>query len=412
MNSSSSSSRPSRIIDKVSQVKKSIANKFKKTATLQNSDESDVKTELTNVKTDHTIILLGAGEVGKSTLFKQFQLIYDNSRDPIIWNKELKSFAPIISYNIKDCAKTLQIQRSKLFPEKPPLADLSISARIQEIDPEVPLSPQEAEHIDMFLREELTQKVFQKRGTFCLPVNAKEFLPRVIDIANPNYQVTKQDMLAAYVRTTGISFCAFEKDSHTYHVKDTGGQRNERQKWINLFIDDSQLDVVIFVANMASYNQVLYECKEDNRFTEDLNLFEEIINARWFANTMMVLMLNFVDELEEKMLKMGPTKNELDAALADTLPLIKPLQAIVASYLYFCDEDVQLYRFETYFPDSANALERTPLPDYIEGLFRQQDHRSNPKELLKVYRTTMVDTPSIQKILDDILDSHQKSLRH
>merc|ERR1711957_860387 len=75
-------------------------------------------------------------------------------------------------------------------------------------------------------------------------------------------------------------------------VIDVGGQRNERQKWIHCF---ENVDLLIFVANLDGYNQFLYEDNDTNRLTEDLELFDQIVNSKRFRDTRMVLLLNCKD---------------------------------------------------------------------------------------------------------------------
>ena len=55
----------------------------------------------------------------------------------------------------------------------------------------------------------------------------------------------------------------------------------------------------------SEYDLVLYEDDTTNRMVETLNLFDEIINSRWFRDTSMILFLNKRDMFEEKITKMG-----------------------------------------------------------------------------------------------------------
>ena len=80
---------------------------------------------------------------------------------------------------------------------------------------------------------------------------------------------------------------------------DTGGERTERKKWIHFFDD---VKVLIFVASLSEYDQVLAEDLKTNRMQESVNLFSTILNLnyQWFQKTPIVLFLNKMDLLQEK----------------------------------------------------------------------------------------------------------------
>ena len=79
---------------------------------------------------------------------------------------------------------------------------------------------------------------------------------------------------------------------------DVGGQRGERRKWIPYF-DDVQ--VIMFLAAISEYDQVLDEDKTTNRVEESINLFQNILRAgREFDEKVIILFLNKTDLLEQK----------------------------------------------------------------------------------------------------------------
>jgi len=85
---------------------------------------------------------------------------------------------------------------------------------------------------------------------------------------------------------------------------DVGGQRNERKKWIHCF---EHVTAVMFVVALSEYDQVCYEDENTNRMTEALNLFDEILNSRWFIDTAMILFLNKRDLFAIKIQKVPLT---------------------------------------------------------------------------------------------------------
>merc|ERR1719240_509920 len=81
---------------------------------------------------------------------------------------------------------------------------------------------------------------------------------------------------------------------------DVGGQSNERRKWIHAF---DNVNCVVFVAALSEYDQVLFEDETQNRMDEALQLFDQIVNSRWFKTTAMILFLNKKDLFEMKLEK-------------------------------------------------------------------------------------------------------------
>eukprot|EP00479_Gromia_sphaerica_P004225 TRINITY_DN14989_c0_g1_i1.p1 TRINITY_DN14989_c0_g1~~TRINITY_DN14989_c0_g1_i1.p1 ORF type:complete len:170 (-),score=18.08 TRINITY_DN14989_c0_g1_i1:231-740(-) len=97
--------------------------------------------------------------------------------------------------------------------------------------------------------------------------------------------------------TTGILETALEYRNQAFLVVDVGGQRSERRKWLNCF---EFVTCMIYVAAISEYDQQLFEDEEINRVQESLELFEELINNRFFCNTSVIVFLNKSDLFREK----------------------------------------------------------------------------------------------------------------
>jgi GTPase SAR1 family protein len=78
---------------------------------------------------------------------------------------------------------------------------------------------------------------------------------------------------------------------------DVGGQRSERTKWIYCFED---VTAILFFISLSEYNLTLFEDTTVNRMQESLKLFDEIVNAKWFVDTPVILFLNKSDLFREK----------------------------------------------------------------------------------------------------------------
>ena len=75
-------------------------------------------------------------------------------------------------------------------------------------------------------------------------------------------------------------------------VVDVGGQRNERKKWLHCFDD---VKCILFVVNLAGYDQVLFEDNTKNRMREALDLFASVVSNKLFTETPIFLFLNKKD---------------------------------------------------------------------------------------------------------------------
>jgi len=245
------------------------------------------------------LLLLGAGESGKSTLFKQMINIYGAG----FTHEERQTYKPIIGQNTLIAIKTL-IQASRDLQEKHKI-DAKIDDSIRDICDEI-----EILSLDTIIDQEIAKKIkiiwkdtgiqlaHENRSLFQFPDSAPYFFGRINDIASDSYSPSNQDILRSRVRTTGIVETNFEVEGgQKFNMFDVGGQRNERKKWIHCF---EYVTCVIFVAAINEYDQVLYEDESTNRMDEALKLFDEICNAKWFVETSLILFLNKKDLFEEK----------------------------------------------------------------------------------------------------------------
>ena len=286
------------------------------------------------------LLLLGAGESGKSTLFKQMITIYGKGYP----ESERRTFIPIIFNNVITSMKTL-CQQSDVFSPIP--TDSPLYASKQFVDVELKgdeeIDSRLGEHLKALWLDPNVQVTYQQRSQYQLTDSAAYFFDRLDDITRPDYIPTEQDVLRSRVRTTGIVENEFTIDGNAFKMFDVGGQRNERKKWIHCF---ENVTAVLFVAAISEcahtththahthceaadalqllppqltplslcvdgcvfvcavwcvrYDQVLYEDENTNRITEALNLFEEISNSRWFRETSMILFLNKRDLFADK----------------------------------------------------------------------------------------------------------------
>jgi guanine nucleotide-binding protein G(i) subunit alpha len=238
------------------------------------------------------LLILGAGESGKSTLFKQWKAIYGEG----FTDEEKKTCAGICQKNAIESMQTLLENSKRLGLEVDPSLAASESA-VLEAKEMAPLTPALATHITRLWEDPAMKETFRQRALFQILDSSEYLFGRVNEYAKPNFVPSEEDCLRCRVRTTGIVEERFHVDNNTITVLDVGGQRTERKKWIHCF---EGVTCCMFVAAISEYDQKLFEDEKVNRMEEALNLFEEVLNMKWFKDTSMILFMNKVDLFERK----------------------------------------------------------------------------------------------------------------
>jgi GTPase SAR1 family protein len=248
------------------------------------------------VKTNAIInlLLLGPGESGKSTVFKQLIGMYGGGFD----TEARRIYIPLIYDNVVTAAKTLAEQSDILADaglEKLRVTDEQARASmeiIKALEEPYTLTPDLCIHIRRMWNEPPIQATLDLRGSkFQLAAgdSAPYYFNSIESFCQPNFVPSEDDILRTRLRTTGIVETDFRVEKVKFHLTDVGGQRSERKKWIHCFQD---VNAVIFVAAISEYDQVIAEDGKTNRLQEALDLFEEIVNLKWFKQTPMILFLN------------------------------------------------------------------------------------------------------------------------
>jgi len=244
------------------------------------------------------LLLLGAGESGKSTLFKQTVSLYGKG----FTESERKEYTRIIFNNTLASIKTLAEQSGKYGPVAASVED-SKRAVEEWKGEDSGIDKVLGAHIKVLWKDAGIQATYQQRSSYQLSDCAEYFLDKIDQLCSPGYIPTEKDILRCRAPTTGIVQHEFSMDGTQFKMYDVGGQRNERKKWIHCF---EHVTAVLFVAAINEYDMRLYEDGNTNRMVEALDLFEEICNSQWFRETSMILFLN---------------KRDLFAAKIKTVPL-------------------------------------------------------------------------------------------
>jgi GTPase SAR1 family protein len=241
--------------------------------------------------------LLGAGESGKSTIFKQMRVLFGapltedekNQITPVVYSNTIASMKLLVQA-VLDMGYLEQIA-----PENKESFEL-----IQNTPESSIIEASIGSAIKALWNDEGILLAWNRRSEFQIVESVKYYFNEIDRIKEEDYVATQQDLLLARVRTSGIVTEKYVIDGKNFEMYDVGGQRNERKKWIHCFDD---VTAVIFVAALSEYDQVLFEDSSTNRMDEAIQLFDDICNTGVFQSSNMILFLNKKDLFQEKIQK-------------------------------------------------------------------------------------------------------------
>ncbi|RCI12874.1 hypothetical protein L249_1084 [Ophiocordyceps polyrhachis-furcata BCC 54312] len=245
------------------------------------------------------LLLLGAGESGKSTILKQMKLIYSQGFS----KHERLEWKPIIFGNIVQSFRTISEAMTELGYQFDKADHEKYMAHIL-VEPEIGLHerlpPDYIEPIKALWKDGGVRAAIAKGNEYALHDNLAYFLDDIDRLWAEDYIPNDQDLLRSRLRTTGITETEFNLGQLTYRMFDVGGQRSERKKWIHCF---ENVNCLLFLVAISGYDQCLVEDKAGNQMNEALMLWESIINSYWFKKSAMILFLNKIDLFKEKLAK-------------------------------------------------------------------------------------------------------------
>lgn len=253
------------------------------------------------------ILLLGAGESGKSTILKQLKYIHHFKWE----EKDKEQVAQSLHQNVVECMRALITQAREFKEHNFTQEEEGIVEEIETWKDQDPLNPEIGVRISTLWKGEAIQHAYSRRNEFWLLDSFSYYMKHLERFCKPEFftEITEEDVVMARTRTTGIvrtnlkqkltRESKLEPDYLDFEVVDVGGQRNERKKWMHCFDD---VKAVLFIVNLAGWNQVLFEDNAKNRLEESLELFQQVSNDKIFKDTPIFLFLNKKDIFETQIL--------------------------------------------------------------------------------------------------------------
>lgn len=254
----------------------------------------------------YTHDFLGTGESGKSTIVKQMKMIHNGGFPP----EEIAEYRRDVFRNISEAMQQVLQAMDKLsirFTGEVAADSRRYADYIKENELDWTamdqLPGEFVQAINFLWIESGIKTLYDKLIHFSYVIDSAAYFFDEIDrIGRPGYTPNATDILKARSKTTGINEVDFRSGVMNIRMLDVAGQRSERRKWIHCF---ENVTTIIFCVALSEYDQSLAEEENQNRLLESFQLFDDIINSRWFFNSTVVLFLNKTDIFRKK-LKVNP----------------------------------------------------------------------------------------------------------
>lgn len=311
------------------------------------------------------LLLLGAGESGKSTIVKQMKILHEDGYS----QRECQQYIPVIYSNTVQSMAAILKAMDKLgiqFSDPDRKVDANKFFMLVCDGDSVEFTDELTLVMTRLWVDEGVQQCFRRANSYQLNDSAGYYLDSLERLSSKGYVPTEQDILHTRVKTTGIIETKFTYKHLQFNLVDVGGQRSERKKWIHCF---EGVTAIVFCAALSAYDLVLAEDDRVNRMTESMILFDSICNNRWFEHTSIILFLNKKDIFEIK---------------------------IQYSPLTMC------------FPEYTGPNTYEDARSYIKSKFLSLSRPKNPNREQKeiyVHYTCATDTNNIRLVFDGITDT-------
>eukprot|EP00484_Ammonia_sp_Unknown_P001146 CAMPEP_0197023236 /NCGR_PEP_ID=MMETSP1384-20130603/3995_1 /TAXON_ID=29189 /ORGANISM="Ammonia sp." /LENGTH=366 /DNA_ID=CAMNT_0042451427 /DNA_START=82 /DNA_END=1182 /DNA_ORIENTATION=+ len=251
----------------------------------------------------YKLLLLGAGESGKSTLLKQMRMLHGRQFD----QSELLAAKPHLTQNVIEAMRTLAIYSDILSDQgketKVVEKNREIRDRVARMSDKQKFTQEHYHDFQQLWEDPHIKKTLEYRNQFQLIDTAEYLFEHMGEYWKDDYIPTFTDLIHSRQRTTGVNkikFVLADKQGayeEIYEIFDVGGQKNERRKWMHFFDNTA---AIIFVAALSGYNQLLWEDNRNNRMREAIGLFRGIVNLDVFKDSHVIMFLNKSDLFEKK----------------------------------------------------------------------------------------------------------------
>jgi len=241
------------------------------------------------------MLVAGAAQSGKSTFFKQLQIIHLNG----FTDEQKGEVMKTLRSNIILAYKELIEHHDAL--EKPPHVSSSQKDTLEFFRKKNPFDTFDDEVKDKSKKlwdDKGFQKLWNMRDTIPnFSILHLDYLMTHLDRLAQDGSPSTEDMLYARKRTTGTNEIEFNFKGKDFRFVDVGGQKSERRHWDQII---DKPDAVVFFVSLTDWNLPTVANAKVTKLMESMEIFKEILDFEAFKGTFWILMLNKIDLFKEK----------------------------------------------------------------------------------------------------------------
>eukprot|EP01128_Nolandella_sp_AFSM9_P004414 TRINITY_DN1977_c0_g2_i1.p1 TRINITY_DN1977_c0_g2~~TRINITY_DN1977_c0_g2_i1.p1 ORF type:complete len:349 (+),score=94.60 TRINITY_DN1977_c0_g2_i1:156-1202(+) len=246
-----------------------------------------------------SVLVAGAAQSGKSTFFKQLQLIhFDNTFTDEQRSEVMKTLRSNLIMGFKELVEAADGMKKVKFSS----ASKESVEFFRQKNPFDAFDDSTSDNATQLWGDKGFKKVWAARDTIPkFSIMHLEYLVEHIErISTDDEEPTTEDVLLARKRTTGTNEIEFEFKGKDFRFVDVGGQRSERRHWDQII---DKPDAVVFFASLIDWNLPTVGNAEITKLQESASIWEEVIQMEVFSASFFILMLNKVDLFKEKILR-------------------------------------------------------------------------------------------------------------
>jgi len=237
------------------------------------------------------LLILGAGESGKSTICKQIMMIHNQ------FTQDMRTeLAMTLKYYIVFWLKLL-LQACSQYKHQL-LEENTTHAMALLACTETPLLDLDnVVQYEKLYNDPAVQCLLERRNrdaSFAFPESSLPLFRIMRTIAAPDYIPSDEDCLLMRLRTSGVhEYTIYIKSiNRKLVIVDVGGQRNERRKWVHCFDGCS---AIIYCIALDDYAATTLEDAKTSRHSESLKLFQDVVSLDPLADLPLIILFNRVD---------------------------------------------------------------------------------------------------------------------